>query len=31
MSLIVPILALVQFWNMKSGRLVKLTRKTAPR
>jgi TIR domain len=31
MSLIVLILALVQFWNMKSGRLVKLTRKTAPR
>jgi len=31
MSLIVPILALVQFWNMKPGRLVKLTRKTAPR
>ena len=31
MSLIVLILALVQFWNMKSGRLVKFTRKTAPR
>jgi hypothetical protein len=31
MSLIVLILALVQFWSMKSGRLVKLTRKTAPR
>ena len=31
MSLTVLILALVRFWNMKSGRLVKLTRKTAPR
>jgi len=31
MSLIVLILALVQLWNMKTGRLVKLTRKTAPR
>jgi len=31
MSLIVLILAIVQFWNMKSGRLVMLTRKAAPR
>jgi TIR domain len=31
MSLIVLIVALLQFWNMKSGRLVKLIRKTAPR
>jgi hypothetical protein len=30
MSLIVLILAVVRFWNMKSGPLVKLTRKTAP-
>ena len=29
MSIIVLILALVQFWNMKSARPVKLTRKTA--
>jgi isoprenylcysteine carboxyl methyltransferase (ICMT) family protein YpbQ len=31
MSLIVLILSLAQFWKMKSDRLVKLTRKTAPR
>ena len=31
MSLIVLILALAQFWNMKYDGLVKLTRKTAPR
>jgi hypothetical protein len=31
MSLVVLILSLVQFWNMKSGRLVMLTRKAAPR
>jgi fluoride ion exporter CrcB/FEX len=30
-SLIVLILSLVQFWKMKSGHLVKLTRKTALR
>jgi hypothetical protein len=31
MSLIVLILAVVQFWNIKSGRLVTLSRKAAPR